>query len=210
MNTENETNAIEEVLEQRRQKNRASDSLGDNAPIRSDDPDAIPRLKQKIADAEATQAHYKAGNKIVKSKKLSNEQKEDALRKSGHCPSILKPDFCGRIGYPGYELTNNNSNIRRMRDRLKDLEAQLQEAAEVGLEEEEYPALGLKVARNRIDVRLQLFFTDKPSADIRASLKAYGFKWAPTTNAWQRMLNGSAEASLRSFLYHQGCKELPY
>ena len=35
---------------------------------------------------------------------------------------LLRPDFCGRIGFPDYELRNNNANIRRMRQRLAGIE----------------------------------------------------------------------------------------
>jgi Domain of unknown function (DUF3560) len=45
-----------------------------NQSIFSDDPDAIDKLKEKIAAAVDRQDFMKAGNKIVKSKKLTIEQ----------------------------------------------------------------------------------------------------------------------------------------
>jgi hypothetical protein len=193
--------AIEEVLESRRQTTEGrQERRSETTAIAADNPDAIDLLKAKLAQAEATQEGYKAGNKIVRNKKLSQEEKEQALKDAGHSPAILAPDFCGRVGYANYKLANNNANIKRMRDRLADLERQLLKAATVGEEEEAHPELGLKVVRNHIDVRLQLFFESKPPEQIRAVLKTHGFKWAPSVGAWQRQLTGNAEFSLTMFL----------
>ncbi len=161
-----------------------------NQSIFSDDPDAIEKLKAKIAEAIARQDFMKAGNKIVKSKKLTIEQKTEQLKAAGHCTLILQPDFCGRIGYADYELTNNNANIRRMKQRLEQLEKALINAIEVGDTEQEYPDLNLIVRHARTINRIQLIFSEKPSVQIRNLLKSHGFRWAPSEGAWQRHLNG--------------------
>ena len=41
--------------------------------------------------------------------------------------------------------------------------------------------------------RLQLVFDGKPSAEVRAQLKANGFRWSPTQGAWQRQNTPNAE-----------------
>jgi Domain of unknown function (DUF3560) len=161
-----------------------------NQSIFSDDPDAIEKLKEKIAAAVERQDFMKAGNKIVKSKKLTIEQKTEQLKAAGHCTLILQPDFCGRIGYADYELTNNNANIRRMKQRLEQLEKALINAIEVGDTEQEYPDLNLIVRHARTINRIQLIFSGKPSGQIRNLLKSHGFRWAPSEGAWQRHLNG--------------------
>jgi Domain of unknown function (DUF3560) len=161
-----------------------------NQSIFSDDPDAIEKLKEKIAEAIARQDFMKAGNKIVKSKKLTIEQKTEQLKAAGYCTLILQPDFCGRVGYADYELTNNNANIRRMKQRLEQLEKALINAIEVGDTEQEYPDLNLIVRHARTINRIQLIFSEKPSGQIRNLLKSHGFRWAPSEGAWQRHLNG--------------------
>jgi hypothetical protein len=161
-----------------------------NRSIFSDDPDAIEKLKEKIAEAIARQNFMKAGNKIVKSKKLTIEQKTEQLKAAGYCTLILQPDFCGRVGYADYELTNNNANIRRMKQRLEQLEKALINAIEVGDTEQEYPDLNLIVRHARTINRIQLIFSGKPSGQIRNLLKSHGFRWAPSEGAWQRHLNG--------------------
>ena len=133
---------------------------------------------------------FRSGNKIVKSKKLTIEQKIEQLKAAGHSPLILQPDFCGRVGYADYELTNNNANIRRMKQRLEQLEKALTNAVEIGDIDEEYPELDLIVRHARTINRLQLIFSKKPSLEIRNLLKSHGFRWAPSEAAWQRHLNG--------------------
>jgi Domain of unknown function (DUF3560) len=165
-------------------------AIESNRAISSDDPDAIEKLKVKIAEAIARQDFMKAGNKIVKSKKLKIEQKIEQLKAAGHSLLILQPDFCGRIGYADYELTNNNANIRRMKQRLEQLEKALINAVEIGDTEEEYPDLELVVRHARTVNRVQLIFSGKPSSEIRSLLKSHGFRWAPFEGAWQRHLNG--------------------
>jgi Domain of unknown function (DUF3560) len=167
-----------------------AEAIESNQAIFSDDPDAIEKLKEKIAAAVDRQDFMKAGNKIVKSKKLTIEQKIEQLKTAGHSAMILQPDFCGRVGYADYELTNNNANIRRMKQRLEQLEKALTNAVEVGDTEEEYPDLDLIVRHARTINRIQLIFSGKPSVQIRNLLKSHGFRWAPSEGAWQRHLNG--------------------
>jgi hypothetical protein len=167
-----------------------AEAIESNRAIFSDDPDAIEKLKEKIAAAVDRQDFMKAGNKIVKSKKLTIEQKIEQLKAAGHSALILQPDFCGRVGYADYELTNNNANIRRMKQRLEQLEKALTNAVEIGDTEEEYPDLDLIVRHVRTINRIQLIFSGKPSVQIRNLLKSHGFRWAPSEGAWQRHLNG--------------------
>jgi Domain of unknown function (DUF3560)/Large polyvalent protein associated domain 29 len=165
-----------------------------NHAIRSDDPEAIAKLKAQITELEELQESMKAANKIVKSKKLTIEQKTEQLKASGHSSSILRADFCGRVGYAGYQLTNNNANIRRLKERLTDLEKSLQAAAELGDTKQEYPQHGLTVVHARSINRLQLVFDGKPPEGVRTILKSNGFRWAPSEMAWQRFLSNSQYA----------------
>jgi hypothetical protein len=42
------------------------------------------------------------------------------------------------------------------------------------------------------DNRVRLTFPGKPSEEIRALLRSYGFVWSPTAGAWQRKANDTA------------------
>ena len=88
------------------------------------------------------------------------------------------------VPFPSYLLTNNNANIRRVRQRIEELS---HKAEFVGWT---FPGGEVKV--NEAENRLQLIFADKPDADTRQALKSEGFKWAPSQGAWQRQLNQNA------------------
>lgn len=166
------------------------------APISADDDDAISKLRAKVEEAEATQAFMKAANKIVRQKKLADDDKvaqliELAGISEGAARELLQPDFMGRPGFAPYQLSNNNANIRRMLARITELEA---EAARDEVEDCGGSIQGapVTVRENQDQNRLQLFFEGKPPPEVRKLLKASGFRWAPSQGAWQRKLNGNA------------------
>jgi Domain of unknown function (DUF3560) len=169
-----------------------------NHAIRSDDPDAIANLKARIAELERSQESMKAANKIVKSKKLTKEQKIEQLNATGHNGHDLMNPRWGGDGYAGYQLTNNNANIRRLKERLIELERSLIVAADLGDTETEYPQHELVVVHARSINRLQLKFDGKPPESIRSILKSNGFRWAPSEMAWQRFLPNSEWALKRT------------
>ena len=152
-----------------------------NGGISSDDPDAIIKLTKQLEEAIARQEKMKAANKLIR------KQDRAGLAAMGYSEreitSLFTPDFCGRIGYPGYELTNNNANIRRLKARSKELE----QASE--LETEEFVYEGLTIVHNTEENRVQLLFESIPDKDFRQLLKARGFCWSRTNKAWQRKLN---------------------
>ena len=85
-----------------------------------------------------------------------------------------------------FQLTNNNANIRRIKQRIVELDAsQAQEPAE-------YEINGVRVVENVDDNRLQILFDGKPPAEVRQRLKSNGFRWSPYAGAWQRQLNNGA------------------
>ena len=88
------------------------------------------------------------------------------------------------VPFPSYLLTNNNANIRRVRQRIEELSNR---SEFVGWT---FPGGEAKV--NEAENRLQLLFEEKPDTDTRQALKSEGFKWAPSQGAWQRQLNQNA------------------
>ncbi len=156
------------------------------APISSDDPDAVAKLRAKIEKAEALQELMKAANKVVRKKKLSDEEKAAELVELGlsqdQAQKLLTPDCMGNTGFPGYRLSNNSANIRSMKKRV----ARLEQAAQDTTTETEFGEV--RVVDNVKANRVQVIFPGKPSAEIRAKLKSNGFHWAPSWDGkpWQR------------------------
>lgn len=157
--------------------------------ISSDDPNALEKLRAKVASLEKHQQTMKVANAAIR---LKDTAKGDAkLAEMGFTPEEIKqlrePDFCGRVGYPDYELSNNNANIRRLKKRIEELEKRETEPAPEG-----WVFDGGSVVVNTEENRLQLIFDDKPDADLRSELKHWGFRWAPSQGAWQRQLTNNA------------------
>lgn len=164
--------------------------------IKSSDENALAKLEEKLEGLKELQETMKAVNKAVRLK--DTEKGDEELRTMGYTDEQIKefrtPDFCGRIGYPQYALQNNNANIHRVEDRIKQLRA----AKEKGTQESENQFF--RVVENSEIMRLQLFFEDKPEADVREILKSNGFKWAPSQSAWQRQLNNNSRYALKSVI----------
>lgn len=160
--------------------------------IKSDDERAIEKLEEKLEDLKSTQEQMKAANKAIRLK--DTEAGDDLLREMGYSEESIKklrePDYCGRVGYPSFQLQNNNANIHRVEERLKSLKA----AKERGSSEQEYKTF--KVVENTEAMRYQIIFDGKPDADIRSLLKSNGFKWSPSNGAWQRQLTGNGKWAL--------------
>jgi hypothetical protein len=178
--------------------------------ISSDDPEAIDKLREKLADLEQAQATMKAANKICKSKKLSDEDKIDMLVddlgveeiQAGRL--ITGADTYGRPGFPSYSLSNNNANIRSTKQRIVELE-QRDEVRVVMEEKHDTPnperQYGDITYRDNFEMnRVQLIFPGKPDDATRTILKANGFRWAHSEGAWQRQLTGNAQHAARIVL----------
>lgn len=156
-------------------------------PIRSDDPEALQKLNDKLELCEKTQQYMKDVNAYY--------------RKNGTCHGFpnMPDDRAERLdskvanGYSwqkspffDYELTGNSAEIRRLKGRIKELTVN-QEVGFVGWKFD-----GGEVIANEDMCRLQILFDEKPDEQKRAALKANGFRWAPSEGAWQRQLNDNA------------------
>lgn len=168
--------------------------------ISSDDPDAIEKLRAKVTSARNAQEKMKAANAIIRKSKSTAEAlpsliaqgfSEESARK------LLIPDFCGRLGFPAFELTNNNANIRRMEKRIEEMEKALA-AADVEICGAEY-TYREDIEENRV----MFIFEGKPEAEVRDILKSHSFRWSPSRSAWVRQLTNAGR-----FAGHCACKQL--
>lgn len=176
--------------------------------ISSDDPEAIDKLQEKLAGMEADQERMKAANKIVRAKKMSDEEKIAALGElkipAPAAKRLLDPSQFGGAGFPSYSLSNNNANIRRVRERIAQLENR--EKVREALEEEKGEAVleeqhGDITFRQNVELnRVQLVFPGKPDKATRDLLKHWGFRWSRYEQAWQRHLNGNGIHAARQVL----------
>jgi len=173
-------------------------------PIRQGDVDAIEQLQAKIDKAQVKQDFMKAANKIIRSKKLDDDEKiagimalDDSVKEATARRFINDTGVSGKAGFQPYELTNNGANIRRMQKQITAIQA---EQARREATPDEYKICGIQVIENGDLDRLQILFDGKPPDDVRAALKARGFHWSPSEEAWQRQLTNNARNASREVL----------
>jgi hypothetical protein len=156
--------------------------------ISSDDPDAIQKLRTELENLEQSQERMKAANKIIRTHKTVEAQVA-ALIADGfteaQAAEMVKPDFCGCVGFPSYALSNNNANIRRVKLRIAELEKLAQR------ESKQEEGKGYTYREDTDENRVMFIFEGKPAADVREVLKRHAFKWSPSRGAWVRQLNNA-------------------
>ena len=152
--------------------------------ISADDPNAVQKLEQKLAGLEKSQETMKAVNAYYRKHKTLDGCPDISPEKGQKL--IASMASYDRVPYPSWALSNNNAEIRRVKERIKSLSRQ-KEIGYVGWE-----FAGGKVEANTQDNRLQIFFEERPDAEVREELKGNGFRWSPKAGAWQRQLNDNA------------------
>lgn len=162
--------------------------------ISGDDPDALEKLRAKRDKLVKHQELMKAANAAIRLK--DTEEGDRRLAELGfdaqEIAGLRKPDWCGRVGYPAFELSNNNANICRIEGRIKELEKRASEPAPEGWKFD-----GGEVVINQEVNRVQIIFDGKPDPDVRSELKSEGFRWAPSQGAWQRQLTDNAMRAVK-------------
>lgn len=143
----------------------------------------IPLLMQKITNAEKYQEDMKKINAILR-KNAPDEDKVKAMIEATGCKEetarkLLAPDFCGRVGFT-YHLQNNLANIKRMKERL----AQLQQKEATPTSDITFA--GGRIVDNAELDRVQILYDAIPDEAIRSRLKGNGWRWSPREMAWQR------------------------
>lgn len=94
----------------------------------------------------------------------------------------------------GFGLANNNANMKRVEQRIKELEDK--EAQRTTGEEKSWQYSWGKVLYNYQADRIQLLTNEKNSEQI-ALFKRHGFKWAPSQKVWQRQLTINGKYSTK-------------
>ena len=156
--------------------------------IFSDDPSAVDQITLKIDKLEADQALWKDINKAYTAY-LKNPASLETSSLSEGAKKIIrdfKPDWHGAHPIPSFRLTNNNANIRRLKERQQVV------ARKQSLEDTQKEVNGIKIEECPSENRLRLFFKGKPAESVRAELKSHGFRWAPTLGCWQAYYNANA------------------
>lgn len=158
-----------------------------NNAISASDPQALEKLTTKLEICKELQEKMKAVNVY--------------WRKFGTCkgaPGISdvqaeKLDKKIETGYSwenqpfaSYDLTNNNSEIKRLEKRISEISRN----QEIGFSGWKFEG-GEAIANTELN-RLQLIFDTRPDQGNHSALRHAGFVYSHTNGAYQRQLNSSA------------------
>ncbi|GGC42724.1 hypothetical protein GCM10011386_38710 [Parapedobacter defluvii] len=162
-----------------------AETIESNTAIFSDDPQALQKLEAKLKELQDNQDFMKATNRFIKKKdKAGFLALPYATEKLWE--EVTTPNVMGDIGFAHYKLSNNNANIRRIKQRIEQLRKREQK------QPFDKVINGVRIVENIEANRLQMVFDGKPNADFRKQLKSNGFRWSPTEGAWQRHISNWA------------------
>lgn len=157
--------------------------------LSSDDPNVIQKLEAKLKQLEETQQMMKDANAYYRKRGtlhgFTSLSEAEARRLEEEIQSGFSPE---KKPYWSHTLSSNSAEIRRVRKRL--------EALKNRPSFDGWEFSGGRVVLNQEINRLQVVFDGKPDEDVRAELKANGFRWAPSQNAWQRQYTRNAVTAL--------------
>lgn len=169
----------------------------------------IAEVSKRIEQRTKLQALMKAANKVIKSKKLNNEQKVAELTDSleftkDQAIDLLQPDYANRIGFASYKLSTNNQEINRLKKRLTELESRYRQSKE-GNKTWEFD--GGSFETDYDDDRVKIYFDDIPDTEMRSKLKGSGWRWSRKNTAWQRQITDNAIRSAKQITGASEAKE---
>ncbi|MCK5023564.1 MAG: hypothetical protein KAS04_05300, partial [Candidatus Aenigmarchaeota archaeon] len=157
-----------------------------------------------VADEELTQMQekldsMKEANKIMRSKKLTFDEKMDEIAKLPSLGDSIEY-YTQRNekfeGFPSFSTTNLRNKIKSRESKKTKTEKREAKAPVEHISDFE----GGKVVRNNELDRIQILFDEKPDADMIQNLKKSGWRWSPKNNAWQRQATQNAIRSAGQIL----------
>jgi hypothetical protein len=181
-----------EALARARELSRRAAAVGTGG-ISSDDPDAIAKLGEQLAAAEADIARMKAVNAAHK-RYLRAPESIDRAPISDADKALCRryrPAYSWEPHpFAPYRLTNAGANARRIRKRMEELEARAATPARAPIVGD-----GWMITEDAAENRVSITFGAIPAPAVRERLKLAGFRWSPQRAAWVRQRNNAAWAA---------------
>lgn len=149
-------------------------------------------MRKSIQESEKADYYRNKVDNIDNSKVISSDDPQAIEKLQARIEELEKAkEEVKAIPHEWYELQYLNADIRRLKDRIKEIQ-ELEE-----LQFEDITFTGGKAILNRDINRLQLLFDDKPDEETRTLLKRHGFKWSRYEQAWQRLYNRNGIYAVR-------------
>ena len=159
----------------------------------------VERLQSKLDTLTELHDKMKAANKIVRSKKMSEEEQIDGLVALGlnekQAVEILKPtERWQSVGFPTYQLQNNLAKIKATQAAIERHKAMAE------ADDKEISFNGGRVVVCNSDERMRFYFDEIPPVEVRNLMKRNAFKWSPKNGAWQRQLTANCKFDTKRIL----------
>lgn len=168
--------------------------------IKDNDTRVIEKLELKIEKLTELQETMKAVNAYCRKNKTLDGCPDITEEQIEKLKSVLTSQWnFENKPFASYQLSNNNAEIHRLKERLEKLR-KVKEAGTQEYSEDEIGVEGLTVVENAEAMRIQLIFDEKPDEKTRDLLKSYGFRWSPRYTAWQRNLNENGKYAARQVI----------
>jgi len=148
----------------------------------------IERYKSELEGMKANHEKMKLGNKMIAKAIKNGADLTEYLTKEFN----IQPHMIEWTMKFGFGLANNNANIKRVEQRIKELEAKEKAKEITGGEATIFSVFGATAICNYEADRVQIKTDSKPSQEIINTLKKNAFKWSPTNGCWQRQLTQNA------------------
>ena len=159
----------------------------------------VERLQSKLDTLTELHEKMKAANKIVRSKKMSEEEQIDGLVALGlnekQAVEILKPtERWQSVGFPTYQLQNNLAKIKATQAAIE------RHKAMADADDKEIAFNGGRVVVCNSEERMRFYFDEIPPVEVRNLMKRNALKWSPKNGAWQRQLTANCKFDTKRIL----------
>lgn len=149
-------------------------------------------MRKSIQESEKADYYRNKVDNIDNSKAISSDDPKAIEKLQARIEELEKAkEEVKARPHEWYELPYLNADIRRAKERIKEIQ-ELEE-----LQFEDIIFTGGKAILNRDINRLQFLFDTKPDEETRTLLKKHGFKWSRYEQAWQRLYNRNGIYAVR-------------
>lgn len=149
-------------------------------------------MRKSIQESEKADYYRNKVDNIDNSKAISSDDPKAIEKLQARIEELEKAKVEVKARpHEWYELPYLNADIRRIKNRIKEIQ-ELEE-----LQFEDITFTGGKAILNREINRLQFIFDTIPDEEIRTLLKGKGFKWSRYNQAWQRLYNKNGIYAVR-------------
>lgn len=159
--------------------------------ISADDPDAVKKLKEKLAKMEDKRSRMKEINTAFRKSVKTGGNGWDTVREMMGAENAERlqvySGYTGdRVPFPKYSLQNLGANIRRVKERVESLKV---EKSRTPAEPQKHE--GFEIVERPDINRVTIVFDVKPNRETCQIMRRNGFRFSRREMAWMRQLNNA-------------------